>query len=81
MTYINEEFWEASIRLEKSKEKKLQYNYILKTKDGEEISEWGDDRIIDTIKTGIKEIVIIDTWNHAGEFENTFYTALSRIYY
>ncbi len=75
MTYINEEFWEATIRLEKNKEKKLQYNYILKTKDGEVIPEWGDDRTIDTGKNTIKEVLVIDTWNHAGEIENAFYTA------
>ena len=31
-------------------------------------------RVIDVSKTGIEEIQLTDTWNHAGAYENVFYT-------
>lgn len=75
MTYLNEEFWEAALKLDKHKATHVQYRYILKEIDGEIIQEWGEDRVIDISKDGIKEVLVIDTWNHAGEFENVFYTS------
>ncbi len=38
-------------------------------------TEWGDDRVLDIHSTQLEEIQVVDTWNHAGEFENAFYTA------
>lgn len=75
MTYLNEEFWEASIKIEKGKSSQIQYKYLLKNKDGEVVPEWGDDRVIDVKKGTAKEILVIDTWNHAGTYGNVFYTA------
>jgi 4-alpha-glucanotransferase len=73
MAYLNEEFWEASIKIEMDKSSKIQYKYLLKNKDGEIVPEWGDDRLIEINKENIKEILVIDTWNHTGEYENVFY--------
>ena len=67
MAYLNEEFWEASIKIEMDKASKIQYKYLLKNKDGEIVPEWGDDRLIEISKENVKEILIIDTWNHTGE--------------
>ncbi len=53
----------------------IRYKYFLKTKDGELVSEWGHDRIINEVRKGIAEIQLVDTWNHAGEYENSFFTA------
>ena len=74
MTYLNEEFWLATIELKSKKLSHLQYRYILRTKDGEIIPEAGYDRSADLAKNGIHEIGLVDTWNHAGEYENTFFT-------
>src|SRR5206468_12090673 len=54
---------------------RLQYKYILRTKDGEIIPEFGNDRAADPDKNSINELLFIDTWNHAGEYENAFYSA------
>src|SRR5688500_5542301 len=67
MTYLNEEFWEASIKIEKSRVGNIQYKYLLKNKDGEIIPEWGDDRVIELKKGNTREIFLVDTWNHAGD--------------
>jgi len=75
MTYLNEQFWGVSIELKQKKITRLQYKYIFKTRDGEIIPEFGNDRMADLAKNGMEELQFVDTWNHAGEYENAFYTA------
>src|SRR5690606_29770113 len=79
MQYLDSEFWQAGIETNRKNLPKsgVSYKYYLKNKDGELISEWGNDRIIDTRHKEIKSIEVVDTWNHAGEFGNSFYTARS----
>src|SRR5947207_6169406 len=79
MTYLNESFWSATIELKQKKLSHLQYKYILKTKEGEIVPEFGNDRTADLTKNtllssgeDIQEVNFIDTWNHAGEYENAF---------
>jgi len=75
MTYLNEQFWTAAIEIKQKKLPQLQYKYILKTADGEIIPEFGNDRSGDLAGKDVNELQFIDTWNHAGEYENAFYTA------
>lgn len=75
MSYLNNEFWGVTIELKQKKLNQLQYKYLLKTRDGDIIPEFGNDRSSDLGKNGIDELQFIDTWNHAGEYENAFYTA------
>ena len=74
MTYLNDEFWVATIELKQKKIGQLRYKYLLKTNDGEIIPEFGNDRTASLAKNGVSELQFIDTWNHAGEFENAFFT-------
>jgi len=74
LQYLTDEFWTVSIDLGKDFENDLQYNYILKNENGEIVVEWGNDRVVDVMKLKVDELTLIDTWNHAGEFENAFYT-------
>ena len=74
MTYLNDEFWVATIELKQKRIGQLRYKYLLKTNDGDIIPEFGNDRTARTGKNGISELQFIDTWNHAGEFENAFFT-------
>jgi 4-alpha-glucanotransferase len=75
MTYLNDQFWQATIELKPRKLSHLRYKYILKTNDGELIPEFGNDRTADISKNSIEELLFVDTWNHAGEYENAFFTA------
>ncbi len=76
MEYLNEETWSATLDLKKKKlQKHINYKYILQNKDGELLAEWGNDRWIEIKKKGLEEIQLVDTWNHAGEYQNTFFTA------
>ncbi len=75
LEYLNDEFWLGSIEITKrSSSKKISYKYILKTEDGELLQEWGNDRTIIAGKEK-DEVQLVDTWNHAGEYENAFFTA------
>src|SRR5579871_7603 len=75
LQYLNNDFWVASLETDSALHPKVQYNYLLKNEDGTIVMEWGNDRVIDISKSGVEEIQTIDTWNHAGGFENVFFTA------
>jgi 4-alpha-glucanotransferase len=74
MKYLSDEFWTASIELGAGFENDLQYNYVLKSANGETVVEWGNDRVVEVMKVMVDDITLVDTWNHAGEFENAFFT-------
>src|SRR4030095_14212834 len=74
MVYLNDEFWFANIKIDKEKASSFHYKYILRHQDGEIVPEFGKDRLIEVPEHGVKEIQMIDTWNHAGEYENAFYS-------
>src|SRR5215470_1274830 len=73
LQYMNDEFWRGSVDVPRTKQNKIEYHYIFKTKDGSQIREWGDDRLIEIPKSGVEEIQAVDVWNHAGEYENVFF--------
>jgi 4-alpha-glucanotransferase len=75
LTYLNDEFWHGTVELDIPESGHIQYSYLLKNADGTIVNEWGDDRTIEFSLAGIEEIEVLDTWNHAGEYENTFFTA------
>ena len=76
MEYLNNEFWQCTLMIKrKALEEGLRYKYFLKNKEGELVWEWGNDRFIDATDKEINEVQLIDTWNHAGEYENVFFTA------
>ena len=75
MSYLNDEFWVANIKIDKEKASSFHYKYIFRDDNGEIIPEFGKDRLIDIPDHGVKEVQLIDTWNHAGEYENAFYSA------
>ncbi len=78
MTWLNEQLWQASVDLGDDltiPPASFHYKYILRETNEEEIVEWGDDRFVDIGRITAEEVDCIDTWNHAGEFQNAFYTA------
>ncbi len=77
MTYMNDEFWHVAMHIPKKNwpRKGIHYKYYLKNKDGQLTAEWGLDKIISTFPKATEDIQILDSWNHAGEYENAFFTA------
>jgi len=74
MKYKSPDFWEITIELSGVPVDPVQYYYQLKMEDGSMVLEWGNDREI-KLTSSHDELQVFDTWNHAGEYENTFYTA------
>jgi 4-alpha-glucanotransferase len=73
--YLNEEFWHGSLELDEPLAGPVRYHYILQQADGTRVVEWGDDRILCPQDANIEELQVIDTWNHAGAYENVFFTS------
>ena len=75
MIFLNEEYWELAVEMKKKVlQKVIRYKYYLQKENGELVAEWGDDRVIDLYRKELQEVQMVDTWNHAGEYENVFYT-------
>ena len=74
LTYLNDELWHGVIEMGEEMPAAISYKYILHQDNGDIVIEWGDDRVIETDKITAEEIQVMDTWNHAGEYENAFFT-------
>lgn len=76
LQYLDQEFWQGSIEIPTNGcgLSGLQYRYILKDAEGKAVEEWGKDRVIHFGAINGAEVFLIDTWNHAGEIENSFFT-------
>lgn len=74
LTYLNEELWHGMIDSGETIPDTILYRYILTHDNNDQTVEWGNDRVIETAKINADEIQLMDTWNHAGEYENAFYT-------
>jgi len=75
LTYFDNEFWCASVDLpDKNEIQNICYRYLLLTEDGDQIIEGENDRFVNINESTAKQLVLMDTWNHAGIIENAFYT-------
>ncbi|MEP6677078.1 MAG: 4-alpha-glucanotransferase, partial [Ferruginibacter sp.] len=75
LQYFNNEYWHGSVEVAHHKEQdELTYQYILHEENGDRVFEWGNDRIIFLKENNAATLTCCDTWNHAGEIENAFYT-------
>src|SRR6478609_9553158 len=75
MSYLNGDYWQATLEIVGKLQADFRYQYFLKNKEGEITRECGWDKVIEVPKKDIEEIIVADTWNYAGEYENVFYTA------
>jgi len=75
MVYLNETYWVLHLNFPKTDNAdKIIYHYLIKDDKGAEILEWGNDKMLDLASFTNDELVLIDTWNFAGQIENVFYT-------
>ena len=76
LTYLNDELWHVSIEFtDKDLLQRVSYKYILQDVNADQVTEFGNDRVIDFDKIYESKIVLSDTWNYPGEFENAFFTS------
>ena len=79
LTYLNDQLWHGSIEINsKQVTEPISYKYILQDEKGEQVPEFGDDRIVDIAMIKAGRIVLSDVWNHTGDFENVFFTSAFR---
>ncbi len=76
LTYLNDQLWHGSVEIEhKDLLEPVCYRYVLLDENNEQHTEFGNDRIIDLSELKASRLVLSDSWNYAGEFENAFLTA------
>ncbi|HWI91164.1 MAG TPA: 4-alpha-glucanotransferase [Flavisolibacter sp.] len=74
MSFLSDELWQASVEIDPSELDILQYRYIFINEKGESTKEAEKERIVD-IKKLTRDLLLVDTWNDASFFENSFYSA------
>jgi 4-alpha-glucanotransferase len=75
LVYLNETYWVLHLNFPiTDNADKIIYHYLIKDDKAGEILEWGNDKILDLASFTNDELVLIDTWNFAGQIENVFYT-------
>jgi 4-alpha-glucanotransferase len=75
MEYLDPESWQMTISLAAQVAgPALNYSYIVRHADGSQTTDWGRDRTLVPADFNGAELLVIDSWNHAGYFANAFYT-------
>jgi 4-alpha-glucanotransferase len=75
LQYLNPELWQAAIHLPAgiAPDDGISYRYLLRNADDSVVEDW-DDKRINPAFFRHDEMLVIDSWNAAGFFENAFYT-------
>lgn len=74
LSYLNEEFWYATIDIADKNKEEINYRYLLREEGNIDILDADKDRIIQLSAYDAKKLILIDTWNSEGTIENAFYT-------
>ena len=76
LKYFNDQWWQGKMEIPGADSSTLyiEYRYILRDDEGDQVVEYGNDRIIELNRVDAKEVLLADTWNHAGEIANVFFT-------
>ncbi|MGH2553640.1 MAG: 4-alpha-glucanotransferase [Chitinophagaceae bacterium] len=82
MIYLNDDYWNITIEIKKKElQKNISYHYMLRDKNGEWLHEWenglhdsASGKRIHVFSKDMKELQLVDSWNHVGEYENVFYS-------
>lgn len=74
LAYFNSDFWSLSLDWQDEQPVKLCYHYILRNSDGTTVTEGEHCRKVTIPAAGSIDVRLVDTWNHAGDAANVFYT-------
>src|SRR5262249_50173714 len=70
MQFVDAEHWEVSVPLSgQAAGEKLSYSYVLQNADGSRSTDWGQDRDFTPTNFKCEQLLILDSWNHAGYVE------------
>src|SRR6187551_1380022 len=69
MAFLSEEYWHAAIEIDELPNDSINYRYIFKDDTGGLLTDGEKQRYI---TPNGKDIVVIDSWNNAGEYSNIF---------
>lgn len=76
MQYFDDEHWTVTLTFREGEypDEEVNYNYVVRNTDGSLDYDWSVGKIVNFTKLPAKDTLIIDSWNHAGYYENAFYT-------
>ncbi|HAO80351.1 MAG TPA: 4-alpha-glucanotransferase [Verrucomicrobia subdivision 3 bacterium] len=75
LQYVDAEFWQVTVPLTtQAAGATLNYSYILRQTGDAQTTDWGRNRRLVPARFNGAELLVIDSWNQAGFFENAFYT-------
>ncbi len=79
LEYQDAENWRVTVGLPASSgpadpQTRLRYHYVLREADGSLSQDWGAGRTLDLNAFEAQEVLIVDSWNAPGFYENAFYT-------
>jgi 4-alpha-glucanotransferase len=76
LEYLNDQLWQVRLAFPKPTvpDTDINYRYVLRNTDGSIIEDWGQGRVINPARLNSEEVLIVDSWNNPGYFENAFYT-------
>lgn len=75
MNYLNDEYWSISIDFSKDQllDEDIVYHYFVRSTNGSISYDFGNDKVIHPSNYP-ENLLIIDSWNYSGYYENAFYT-------
>ena len=74
LSYFNDDYWHLKIEFPEHFDDVILYKYFLKDKDGSEIFDGEENRVIDQSEIHAETISVLDTWNAASDSANVFFT-------
>lgn len=76
MQYFDQETWVVSLQIDPKTipASGLRYNYIVQGADGSYTFDAGRDKVLTADLFNDAELIVHDSWNHAGYIENAYYT-------
>ena len=73
--YLNQDCWEATVAWkEGAPDALIAYEYLLRNADGSMVRDWGRGRGINPARLEHEEVLVVDSWNEPGWYENAFCT-------
>lgn len=73
MQWLDNDHWSVTLQLPYNTPA-FTYNYILRNSDGTVSYDWGSDKKFIAASYKNQNVLVVDSWNHAGFYENVFYT-------